>query len=57
MDERGARNSICVVAARQTVCIPLPDGDGRTRSLSVWDKIRPKRKYFRFESQDDSQIS
>ena len=56
MDESGAGDSIRVVASWQSIYVPLPDGDRRTGSLSVWDKIEPKREYLRFESQDDSQI-
>ena len=56
MDESGAAKSICVVAAWQSICIPWPDGDGRTRDLSVWDKTRPKCDYSRSESQYDSQM-
>ena len=56
MDERRVVDSICVVSAWQSICVRLLDGDGRLRKLSVWDGIRPKHEYFRFENQDDSQI-
>ena len=55
MDESGAGYSICVVASWQSTCMPLPDGDGRTRSLSIWNKMRPKHEGFSFESQDGLQ--
>ena len=57
MDERRVANSICVVSAWQSVCISLLDGGGMSRNPSAWDGIRPKHENFRFENQDDSQIS
>lgn len=57
MDERRVADSIRVVPAWQSICIALLDGGVMLRKLSVWDGIRPKHEYFRFESKDDSQIS